>query len=585
MKKVLAILLVLALALSGMALVACGEPDEDAIAVSFYDLDGNLLDTVEPVNGKVTPPSTAKDGMSFVGWFADVDGKVDLDGTPVDFSNFAVTESMSVYGSWTELTVIFRYVSGKAIAEVKVVDGKITAPTLTVADGFMFDGWYYGKTTVNADGSSTFALTEEWDGSVPSDSTELYANILNLEGSGAYHVTGNVVSGAVWWNYTYDAEANPEYGMEYDGDNFVYTQTIVIESGGFRILDTTVGAWSAGFTANNVGKVTVADDVVLPEGYTATFGDGATDLFSNEGGSDQNIALVNAGYQFELEITLNVGLNTIDIHILKATQLSDAPEVFGTAVVGTVYDGACGGTWFASKDKAELESGIFDVDADGVATGTVYFTNGNQFKIMPDTQLGWVGDIGFSEANAVVTFADGIDAIEGFLVDAGGNYGVVMPEGKVATVVVTYSAEGVVSFHVTEINDVPTYIIVGSDAISGLTHFDNTDSTKTIIDDEGELVEWTLTGEGIFKIMQTDDSDWSTALGYSYSHSLAPVDDDGELTFVFPEGTTLETFLTDDGNFKMGIEGYTTVFTIDFDMVANHITINIISITAVVADA
>ncbi len=710
MKKVLVILLVLAMALSSIALVACGEPEE-TLAVSFYDLEGNLLDTVEPVNGKVTPPSTAKDGMSFVGWFADVDGTVDLDGTPVDFSNFAVTESMSVYGSWTELTVTFRYVSGKAISEVKVVDGKITAPTLTIADGFMFDAWYYGKTTVAADGSYTFALTEKWDGSVPSDSTELYANILDLQGSGAYHVTGGVVSGAQYWNWDIDLEANPEYAMVYDADSFTYSQDIVINAGGFRILDTTVGAWCSTFNASHVSEVTVADGVTLPSGYTASFGDGAGDLFSNEGGDDQNIVLASTGYQFELTVILNVGLKTVDIHITKVTELKDpvwalvgtgadvfgdetwkemetdmnenaimsqadgkatntaifadggefkvvdgvigwgsdttnvtsvtaadgvvipdeltaedivyvpdggnikveagynttivvtydlssgeisivisaisknldAVDEFGTAVVGNIYDGACGGYWFQGTNS-QKEEGLFDVDADGVATGTIFLTNGNQFKVMPDTEAGWVGDIGYSADNAVVTFAQGIDEIDGFLVDAGGNYGVVMPEGKVATVVVTYSAEGVVSFHVTEINDIPTYILVGGGVADGelnfglATRFDNTASANTLIDDKGELVEWTLSGVGIFKIMQTDDADWSTALGYSYNHKVVL----GE-GVAYPEGTTEETFLTDDGNFKMGIEGYTTVFTIDYDMVGDIITINIVSITAEVA--
>ncbi len=497
-------------------------------------------------------------------------------------------------------TVTFRTTGERKLGELVALDGVIDPADLDITDpdeGWMYR-WETGARQTNDKGEESLVLSgTPFDFSNVTEATTVYQRIVPQPGVGRYFIAGATSTGGPGWHPEALEEDN-EWFMDYDNENEVYTQTITMEAkGGFRILDNR-GEWHSLYNGTHVNSVTIDESITIEEWYpTIEMGqigakeDGTKSLFYTGAATDCNIELNVDITSATIVVTLDVLNGTVGLHITELTVPNpDAgPSVFGTAVVGSIYDGACGGTWFGSKDKAELESGIFTV-ADDVATGTVYFTNGNVFKIMKDTAVGW-GDAGIDNfgyfENVEITYADDIEVIAGFLSDDGGNYKVTMPEGKVAKVVVTFDADNVASFEVVEITDVPEYILVGGGLADGelnfglATRFDNTASENTIIGDDGELVEWTLSGVGIFKIMQTDDSDWSTALGYGYSHSLAPVDNEGVLTVEFPEGTTADTFLVDDGNFKMGIEGYTTVFTIDFDMVANHITINIVSITAI----
>ena len=86
------------------------------------------------------PVNPTKEGYTFAGWYLDANFT-----TAVDFTNFKVTEDITLYAKWTvnTYTVTFNSNGGSDVASATVNhNNAVTLPTAPTKEGHTFVGWY-----------------------------------------------------------------------------------------------------------------------------------------------------------------------------------------------------------------------------------------------------------------------------------------------------------------------------------------------------------------------------------------------------------------------------------------------------------
>ena len=149
-----------------------------------FDVDGGyVVDAIEVVEGEViTAPTTTKEDMTLLGWYADIDLTEEYDFTQ------PVTENLTLYAKWG-VTLSFDSKGGSAVDPiVGAVSSFVEALPTPTREGFVFDGWFKEETYENAQTivlpAKNATVYARW--SVKDDTTALDLNNWTIQDAGSY---------------------------------------------------------------------------------------------------------------------------------------------------------------------------------------------------------------------------------------------------------------------------------------------------------------------------------------------------------------------------------------------------------------
>lgn len=162
--------------------------------VKFDTAGGNIIDRVKVLGGDPVerPEDPVRENYVFVGWY--------IGSTEYDFST-PVTSEITLMARWKvqEFTVSFNTNGGSEIASKSVeVLKTVDEPEAPTKDGYLFLGWYVGKTKYDFSTqiTSDVTITAKWRYIVPDD-TKVYNKMQSVLLLGQSNMVGGADLGSV----------------------------------------------------------------------------------------------------------------------------------------------------------------------------------------------------------------------------------------------------------------------------------------------------------------------------------------------------------------------------------------------------
>jgi len=137
MKKIIAFLMTLLLVVT---LASCSSSKTKAVTLSFDTDGGSQIAAIEATPGEAIdwPANPTKEGLTFGGWYTDID----LTEALGEELKFMPQSSMTVYAKWV-VTLKFDSKGGSDVNDIVAEGGSVfTIPTNPERDGYIFVGWY-----------------------------------------------------------------------------------------------------------------------------------------------------------------------------------------------------------------------------------------------------------------------------------------------------------------------------------------------------------------------------------------------------------------------------------------------------------
>jgi len=150
MNKKIAMAVILFVSL--FVLMACGGSTKEYI-VTFNSMGGTAVEAITIEEGKTLelPSNPTRTGYTFDTWYLE-------ESLATPFTNFVISESITVYAKWTinTYTITFNTDGGTAITNASVnYNQTLTQPTAPTKTGYQFAGWFTDANKTNAFVSTT----------------------------------------------------------------------------------------------------------------------------------------------------------------------------------------------------------------------------------------------------------------------------------------------------------------------------------------------------------------------------------------------------------------------------------------------